>query len=261
MVGDIVVTSVETARPVPAIDEMWRVIVEVHNEAKSLCLVGEELERKGFRSFIQPFNELRHAYEHLIRAKADELGFSGGNEDPEYQYTSLTRTLGHEYRAFFDWADWVAVIARESIQKMLAGYTVTCIATALSDYYTTMQPRIESISKSVAEIRGDKDISRQHNSQIDDVRKDATVVEEVRKYKGLLNELLDIRERISAAIPRLEECRTRLRKESRGKWIWAVIGSLLVAAITFTVTRLTTPHVVPSSSPNLPPIHQPIKTP
>jgi len=217
--------------------ELWRAIVEVHNEAKGLFLLAEELEQEDFRDFIQPFNELRHAYEHVIRAKANELGMDGSSPDPDYQRRSLNKTLGHEYRAFFDCADWLSVILRERIQEILLPYSADCITTALPDYYAKFQPRILVITKAIAKVRGDKDISKGRADLGGEVRESTTLLHEVREYKKTLNELQEIHEQIVASIPALQECRARLRREFQKKWGWqviaGVIGGLVVAAVAF----------------------------
>ena len=48
------------------LDDLWAQIVEVHNEAKTLFLLAEELEHEQFRDFIQPINEHRHSLEHIV---------------------------------------------------------------------------------------------------------------------------------------------------------------------------------------------------
>jgi len=134
----------------PSSGEYWKAIVEVHNESKALLLLCEELEPRQFRTFIQPYNELRHAYEHVIRCKANELCVDGRTPAEGYQSTSLGKTLAHEYRGFFDCADWLAVILRESVQDMLQPYSPSCILTSLPDYYAAVRIRVLEISEAIA---------------------------------------------------------------------------------------------------------------
>jgi len=120
--------------------DCWAQIVEVHNEAKTLFLLAEEIEHEKFQEFLQPINEHRHSLEHIIRAKADELGVGGEPPSEEYQLDSLKKALGHEYRAFFDCADWIAVIVREDVLTTLQRYSPTCIQAVVPEYYGTCQP-------------------------------------------------------------------------------------------------------------------------
>lgn len=139
-------------------DDLWKAIIHIHNESKALFILCEEIEPHEFRSFLQPFNELRHAYEHVVRSKANEFGMGKKLSGSEYQYNSLNKALGHEYRGFFDCADWLAVILREAIIETLKPFPLSCIQAALPEYYSNYRIRIDKISKEIATIRGDKDI-------------------------------------------------------------------------------------------------------
>ena len=215
------------------LDDLYRAIVEVHNEAKGLFLLAEETEPHRFRSFLQPSNELRHAYEHAIRAKANEFGQDKGPVDPDYQNRSLKRTLGHEYRAFFDWADWLSVILRERIQNTLKPYNNACIVEVLPDYYPTIKPRIMEISKSIAKIRGDKDIARREEEEPspDEIEKDPAVLSEIREYKKMVAELWDIHKKMIKAVPSLEEYRQKKEREWWKNWRWTVIGTIIATIV------------------------------
>ena len=138
---------------------LWAQIVEVHNEAKTLFLLGEELDRDQFLDFIQPINEHRHSLEHIIRAKVDELD-NNGTPSPDYQRNCLEKSLGHEYRAFFDCADWISIVLRGEIDAILRPYTAECIHKVLPDYYAKWRPRVTEISQAIAVLRGTKDVSK-----------------------------------------------------------------------------------------------------
>lgn len=228
------------------IRECWAQIVEVHNEAKTLFLLAEEIEPERFQEFIQPINEHRHSLEHIIRAKADELGLGEEEASEEYQRSSLKKTLGHEYRAFFDCADWIAVILREDILETLQPYDPSCIQAVLPEYYKSLRARILDISEAIAEIRSRKDISREPR-----------IVEQVGKYKEALDELRTIHRRVIDAVPSLEDFRAKARKGYRKDWVWGVVAGLLVACVvaaaSFLVGRwtkhtLTPPRPGPSSA-------------
>ena len=138
------------------LDDLWAQIVEVHNEAKTLFLLAEELEHEQFRDFIQPINEHRHSLEHIVRAKANSLGLDPDGTDENYQRDSLRKALGHEYRAFFDCADWIAIVLREEIDCTLRPYDTSCIKDALPSYYSGLRSRITQISTAIAQTRRKK---------------------------------------------------------------------------------------------------------
>ena len=169
------------------ISTTWKAIVEVHNESKALFLLCEELEPHEFRTFIQPYNELRHAYEHAVRCMANQLQLGERQFSEDYQLTNLTKALGHEYRGFFDCAGYrLAILLREAIYDILDPYSASCILAALPNYYSVDRPRIVEISEAIAQIRGDKDIARRPEITDEEAATadpDA-IVAEVRKVQG-----------------------------------------------------------------------------
>jgi hypothetical protein len=221
--------------PRPNAEELWRAIVEVHNESKALFLFCEELEPRQFKTFLQPYNELRHAYEHAVRSKANELQLGKGSPSDIYQSESLGKCLAHEYRGFFDCADWLTVILRESVQETLQPYSNACIKSALPDYYSRDRIRVTELSESIAKIRGDKDIARKQESEDEVTPMAPAVLDEVRKYKEILSELRHIREKVWKALPALIDYQRKEKREGRGewtgKWTAGIVSSLLTAAI------------------------------
>ena len=116
------------------------------------------------------------------------FGLASRGPDPDYQCRSLSKALGHEYRGFSDWADWLAIILREAISDTLKPYSTACIQASLPDYYSRDQLRVVEISEAIAQIRGDKDISR--TEKVEHLAKDiitngpSAKLDEVRKYKA-----------------------------------------------------------------------------
>lgn len=200
----------------------WQKLVEIHNHAKSVFLCAEEFD-PGFQDFLQPILELRHALEHIVRAKAAELGISDGanGADADYILHSLDKAIGHEYRAFFDAADWFSVCIRDRITKTLSRYSHECITAVLTDYYPKFRPRVDQICRNIANIRGDKDIA-----------KGEEVLAEVGEYRAAIDELLYIDDRIQCCVPALTDWRRKNRRASFMKWLLPALGGMLVAAAT-----------------------------
>jgi len=156
----------------PQCGERWKSLVEIHNHAKSIFLCAEEFDPQ-FQDFLQPILELRHSLEHIVRAKAAELGINGevdaGNQD--YIPHSLSKAIGHEYRAFFDAADWFSVCIRNRITQALRRYSPANIDAVLPDYYSKLRPRVDQICREIADIRGAKDISKSNDLLDEGARK------------------------------------------------------------------------------------------
>jgi len=190
--------AAEPTHSVPVLyADQWARLVEIHNHAKSVFLCAEEFD-PGFLEFVQPVMELRNGFEHIIRAKAAELGMNGEADakGSEYVPQSLDKAIGHEYRAFFDAADWFSVCIRDRIAKTLDQYSHEHIVAVLPDYYTKLRPQIDQTSRDIAAIRGSKDIS-----------KDKDLLAEVASYRAAIDRLLGAYEQIEKSIPALVNAR------------------------------------------------------
>jgi hypothetical protein len=203
--------------------DQWTRLVEIHNHAKSVFLCAEEFDPE-FLDFVQPVMELRNGFEHIIRAKAAELGLNGeaAANLPDYIPQSFDKVIGHEYRAFFDAADWFSVCIRDRVTKTLKRYSHECITAVLPEYYPKLRPRIDQICREIAVIRGAKDIA-----------KGKDLLAEVGKYRAAIDELLGIYERIENSIPALVDWKHKNRRSAVVGWIVsALVGSLITAVVT-----------------------------
>lgn len=153
-------------------------IVVIHNFTKHYILLGEELS-DDFETYLQPIKEFRDAYEHIIRIFTKCTGLDddlGNMTKEEYIKRNLGKALGHEYRAFFDVADWFSIICRKKIYEMVNGHTYEEMCN-IYPKYPDMKIRLYEISEEIASIRDNKDISN-------------NIFEEVNRYQYALVELL-----------------------------------------------------------------------
>ncbi len=201
------------------IDQVWKQIIEIHNETKILYLLAEEI-CPSFKTFIQPNNELKHTLEHIIRSKALEVGIAEKNFDSneakiEYLVESYTKALGHEYRAFFDSADWISIHLRSEIINILTPYSTDCIVNVLPDYYSKDKKRIDEINKSIADIRTSKDIVKKGK------------LKEVQEYREILDELELIYGKIRDSIPILQDFKSKEQRKNISNKLWSIILIIL----------------------------------
>jgi hypothetical protein len=216
-------------------DEIWQQIIKIHNSTKSLYIFAEEYDPE-FSTFIQPNNEIKHAFDHVIRAKSAELGLSDG--DVEYSHKNYDKALGHAYRAFFDTADWLSVSLRERVIKQLGPYSNECITKSIPDYYSRHKPKIERVTREIAEIREGKDIGSRE-----------TLLERVEKYDFLIQELLGAEKEISNATPSLIEYR---RKERASNILNSLGWPLVVGILLIFIGVLAHEKKQPAISPSIP---------
>ncbi len=123
-------------------DEYWRQFIEIHNHVKTLFLLAEELETKGYQLQFHPILEQWDALDHLVRAEARQLGVIEGDDTDEqgncdtteYVTIQFDKAIAHTYQAFFDTADWLGIILRETILDTLSPYDHECIKAVIPGY-------------------------------------------------------------------------------------------------------------------------------
>jgi hypothetical protein len=181
-------------------DELWRKIIELHNTNKSLFIWCEENE-VCLVGFLQPNNEFKNAWEHVVRAKANELGLSG-TPNLDYQKATLEDALAHEYRAFFDICDWASVILRKRAIDLLKPYDEKTISSVIPNYYSEIRTNFENASTSIAALRGGKDIA-QSGDILDRVREYKAIIVNLTAYDQIIGKsvsVLVLKKRVNDAL-------------------------------------------------------------
>lgn len=134
-------------------------IVQIHNITKHFILLGEEISL-DFNTYLQPVKEFRDSYDHFLRIVKHILLQDKTQNADDYTYNQLDKMLGHEYRAFFDVADYFSILCRDNINNIIKrsdlNYQELCVA--YCDYDKSMDLLNKSISEITA-IRNGKDIS------------------------------------------------------------------------------------------------------
>lgn len=91
----------------PVVQEQWRDICYLYNVTKKYLLLAEEVCEDGV-VLLQPLKEHRDAYDHVIRTfSIDYKELPEDFNHRDYVLKNLQKAYGHEYRAFFDMADWL----------------------------------------------------------------------------------------------------------------------------------------------------------
>lgn len=221
--------------------DKWSKIVQLHRATKTLTLLSEEHELKEWRKFLQPAMEEVHALEHIMRAKAAELGFLADLEPDNklgYIEKNLDKAIGHLYRAFFDTADWLSVIIRQKIITALETYDNRCITAVIPEYYQKIRPNLEQINSEIARIREGKDIGK-------DISDDMALIDQVEYYKEKLEKLLTYHKTIITKVPALEQYKNKeAKKDFRQKVIGFVIGvvvTIIGVIIAYLLNRQSSP--------------------
>lgn len=202
---------------------LWETIVVVHNTNKALFIWCEE-NGIHLKSFLQPNNELKNAWEHVVRAKANELGIGPEPTNLDYIKANLDKVLGHEYRAFFDICDWLSMNLRKRVIDHLGPYDNETINAVIPRYYTEIRPKTEQLCNEIAKLRTSKDIAREDD-----------IIKHVHDYNAIISKLIEDLTNISTSIPALEEHKAKKRiieKRSEVKFQrWDVIKLIFAAVV------------------------------
>lgn len=134
-----------------------------------------------------------HAYDHVIRLRAYELGLTDtlGEDYAEKQEKMI---LAHEYRAFFDAADFLSVAVRKRIAGFLAPFSSTAISSVFPEYYSSIRDKIDRVSQEIAMLRTEKDMTTQDQ-----------VLNSVEHYRQAISELLGLCRTIETQLPELDK--------------------------------------------------------
>ena len=143
----------------------WKDICRIHLLTKHYLLIAEEMSADG-EMFLQPLKEHRDAYDHIIRVYAAQSGMSRPDNLEHYIKSNLSKAIGHEYRAFFDTADWLSMICRDIINNVLKGTTVEEIERKYS-HYKELKEFLLKLPEMIAEQREHKDIGSDLLTEVD----------------------------------------------------------------------------------------------
>ena len=129
--------------------------------------------------FLQPLKEHRDAYDHIVRVYATQKGIYKTENTASYMQKNMSKALGHEYRAFFDTADWLTLVYRERINSILKGKNRDEIEQKYVKY-SELKRMLLSLPVDIAKLRESKDVGSEVSS----------LLSEVEQYMGLLDSLL-----------------------------------------------------------------------
>lgn len=161
-------------------------ISELHMYTKHYLLIAEELCEDGV-AFLQPLKEHRDAYDHFMRVFACPVKNLDIEDAKIYILENIKKAFGHEYRAFFDTADWLTYICRKFVREQLSTSVVKRKYKEQYADYDCVRDFINSLAFSIASYREAKDINNQNS-----------LLAEVQDYKVTLDRLLDIYKKIQA---------------------------------------------------------------
>ena len=171
----------------------WLRISQIHDITKELYIRSEEYSYE-LKSFLQPVKELKDAYEHVVRASTRAFCNTPNNDDIVYIKANMEKAVGHEYRAFFDTADFLCITLRNRIISRLESFQYNQILIVWSEYEKARE-RIITITEDIASIRLKKDVGSSDK-----------MCDLIFEYKGIVEELIKYYIKIDLEVyPELEK--------------------------------------------------------
>lgn len=145
--------------------ELW----DAYSDYKKLFIQAEELLEE-MRFFVAPMLEHRDALDHMMRylqktVQRDETA-------KEEALDELKKAIDHEYRAFFDVADYICITVRSRIFDSIK-HTPKWRIRSKWTTYSEDRRRIIEISEKIVEIRNDR------QPQSDSVKAYVKIMDEV----------------------------------------------------------------------------------
>ena len=176
--------------------EVLRKTTECYGILKDLALYAEELNSE---SFLPPINEIRDAFDHLMRMYSVLFGLRDG--DSEYIKENLDAVFRHVYRASFDYLDYIRIYQKDYIHRRLEGISQQTIVNLFPEYYREILPEIESCLEDIPLYKASKDIGKPD-------------METVERYHAKVLKMRDYCAQINKMAPALIEAESKLRGEA-----------------------------------------------
>ena len=176
--------------------EVLRKTTECYGILKDLALYAEELNSE---SFLPPINEIRDAFDHLMRLYSVLFGLRDG--DSEYIKENLDAVFRHVYRASFDYLDYIRIYQKDYMHRRLEGISQQTIVNLFPEYYREILPEIESCLEDIPLYKASKDIGKPD-------------METVERYHAKVLKMRDYCAQINKMAPALIEAESKLRGEA-----------------------------------------------
>lgn len=171
----------------------------IHIATRNYLLYAEECAEKG-ELFLQPLKEHRDAYEHLMRCYSISLLKNEHTQEYQQKYIheNINKALGHEYRAFFDTADWLTYILRRGLRERLQQCGEDK-CNVLFDNYAEIKDFINALPAEIAQLRAEKDIGNANAENSDVTEK--VIVSGVKRYQQILDKLIALQKETAKKLP------------------------------------------------------------
>lgn len=194
--------------------KLFEEIITLYSISKDIMIYAEEV---GGESFSPATEELRHAFDHLMRVFAFKLGFK--QADAKYAIENLMPAYRHLYREAYNLLDYLSIYFRDKVQDEMKSFSGETLQEIFPDYYKEIKPYfVVEAPTEISKLRSEKDIGKRNEN---DLNKYIEIVERFKSYYG---EILKIK-------PSLIEYEKKIRDEKRKSRLLQILIPLITAVI------------------------------
>jgi len=196
--------------------EKLKEVTILYLKVRELMFYADEVHPEK-KTFIPPINEIRNAFDHLMRVFAVKFELKTTDKE-DYITDNLDMALSHVYRAAFDLLDYISIYLREKILDEINEISPEALTIVFPEYYQKIRPDIEKASTDISDIRSKKDMG---DPKIGDVIKYVEIIE---RLKSHLNKILEIK-------PSLIEYEERKKKEVKKSKFFEILIYIAIAIV------------------------------
>ncbi|HUS75347.1 MAG TPA: hypothetical protein VMY43_04995 [Methanothrix sp.] len=174
-------------------------IAKLYDYEKGLMIYAEELADE---SFIPAINEIKDAFDHLMRVFSVKFGLR--ERDSEYVNDNLDATFRHLYRATFDLLDFIRLLQKERIYETVKDFSRETLVEVFPEYYNKIVPEIENAMQKIPRYKSEKDIG---NPNLESVKSYVEIIEGTKQHFTKISEMM----------PSLVDYENRKKNEERNR--------------------------------------------
>ena len=195
-------------------EKLFEAIITLYSISKEIMIYAEEV---GGESFSPATEELRHAFDHLMRVFAFKFGFK--QADAKYAIENLMPAYRHLYRAAYNLLDYLSIYFRDKVQDEMKSFSGETLQEIFPEYYKEIKPYFEvEAPAEISNLRSEKYIGKRNEN---DLNKFINIVERFKSYYG---EIIKIK-------PNLIEYEKKTRDKNKKSRLWQLLIPIITAII------------------------------
>jgi hypothetical protein len=194
--------------------KLFEEIIGLYSISKEIMIYAEEV---GGERFSPATEELRHAFDHLMRVFAFKFGFK--QADAKYAIENLMPAYRHLYRAAYNLLDYLSIYFMDKVQEEMNSFSGKTLQEVFPKYYKEIKPYFEvEAPAEISNLRSEKYIGTRNEN---DLNKYINIVERFKSYYG---EIIKIK-------PNLIEYEKKTRDKNKKSRLWQILIPIITAII------------------------------